>query len=209
MSFPLMVGARKIADPPALAELARADSGPESGTVIPGKRPAEWIFELVGTGVLPRRMAIALGAALIQYPEPGPICEGARLAHALGDNALGTLILRALEAHDTAVLLASDPADPSGSVEDALVRAAAASCDLEDPALRRSLLEKARNAGLYEVEIPVLATRGSIEELALWLPAVLAEPLAASDLALLGARAAHDDDAGHLVAGLLRDRRPI
>lgn len=207
MSFPLTVGGRQVADPPGLAELVHADSGPGPGTVVPGKRPAEWILDLVADGALSRRLAIGLGAALVQHPDAGPICEGARLARALGDFALGTLILQALEAHDTGVLLACDPASPEGSVEDLLVIAAGACCDLSDPILRSSLLEKARNAGLREVELPVLAGHGTLEELQDWLPAVLAETLDPEEIALLEVRAARDDAAGRFVATLLQARR--
>src|SRR5687768_2866825 len=86
--FPLPVGDRTVAAPPALATLVRDDCGAESGTVVPGARPNLWIPGLVAEGRLERRLAIGLAAALLQNPEPGTICEGARLAVRLGERVL-------------------------------------------------------------------------------------------------------------------------
>jgi hypothetical protein len=209
MSFPLSVAGRSIADPPALADLVRADSGPGNGQVVRGKRPAEWIVDLVADGVLAPRLAIGLAAALIHQTHAAGICEGARLARALGDPALGTLILRALDAHDTALLLANDPGSADGSVEDGLLAAAAVLCDLTNPTIRRAILGKLRNAGLRELELPMLLSHGEPDDLREWLPAVLAETLTEAETAMLSARGAREDEGGRLVAELLREREGL
>jgi hypothetical protein len=175
MSFPLQVGSLVIPDPPALAALVRRDASTGGGTVVPGMRPAQWVMELVSRGTLERRLAIGLAAALIQHPEPVTVCEGARLSANLGEGVLGAVVLRALAGHDMALLLQTDPQFPDSSVEDTLLMAATHICPLSDPQIRRPLLERLRNAGLPALEIPVLCGHGDAEDLAFWLPAVLAE----------------------------------
>ncbi|MEQ1502538.1 MAG: hypothetical protein ABMB14_09920, partial [Myxococcota bacterium] len=116
MSFPLTVGPHRLADPPALAALVRADAGPVSGAVVAGQRPAEWVCGLVRDGLLDHRLAVGLAAGLIHHPEADTVCEGARLAVALADPVLGGVVSRALDAHDLGLLLAADPAAPDRSV---------------------------------------------------------------------------------------------
>ncbi len=202
MSFPLEIGDHVVADPAALAALVRDDSGPQSGGVVPGKRPAGWVLDLVEAGRLERRLAIGLAAALIQHPDPITACEGARLARALGEVALGTLLVRALRAHDTALLLRVDPAGAGASVEDTLLRAAVETADLGDATLRKELLERLRHAGLPELEIPTLLEHGDAEDLRTWLPAVLAEGLDDEDEPLLRARLERGDEGAEVIRAL-------
>lgn len=207
MPFPLKVGDHDVPDPPSLAALVRRDAGPVSGGVVPGKRPNEWILGLVAEGALEQRLAVGLAAALIQHPAAETVCEGARLAAALGDRVLGAVLLRALDAHDTALLLGADPADPAASVEDALLAAAVALCDLADAGVRGPLLERLRHAGLPQLEVPLLAAFGTAEELRVWLPAVLVEAIGDEGRRALAERAARGDEGAEVVRALLADLR--
>ncbi|MEZ4238459.1 MAG: hypothetical protein R3F59_20365 [Myxococcota bacterium] len=205
MSFPLTVGGREIPDPPSLATLVRMDAGAASGQVVPGKRPAEWVADLVADGALEQRLAVGLAAALIQHPAAETVCEGARLAVALGEPVLGRVILRALDAHDTGLLLGTDPADPAASVEDVLLRGGVALAELSDDAVRGALLERLRHAGLPGLEVAVLARWSTPEELRQWLPAVLAEALTEAGVAALADRLAVGDEGAEVVEHALAD----
>src|SRR5262245_9127286 len=108
MAFPLVVGGHAVPDAPALAALVRR----------------------VRDGALEPALAVGLAAVLIEHPAPETVCEGARLAAALGDPQLGPLVLLALEGHDLALLLSPDPAIPGASVEDGLLAAACRLVDL-------------------------------------------------------------------------------
>jgi hypothetical protein len=206
MSFPLVLPDRVVPDAPAMAALVRADAGVASGTVVPGKRPAEWVMDLVRAGSFDRRLAIGLAAALIQNPEVATVREGARLAQALGDPVLGPLVRRALDGHDTALLLQSDPGRPGASAEDTLLEAACPLCDLADPEVRRPLLERLRHAGLRSLEAAALLRFGDVEDLEAWLPAVLTEGLAEEHLVLLTAALAEDDARAHVVRRIVSVR---
>ncbi|MCB9686407.1 MAG: hypothetical protein H6735_15300 [Alphaproteobacteria bacterium] len=199
MPFPLTFGDRTFADPAGLASFAREEA---IAPTLP-ERPCDWVPGLVRDGALEARLATALSAAFLQHAEAATICEGARLAVRLRDPVLGPILLRALQEHDTALLLQPDPADADRSVEDTLLHAAPAVVDLEDAELRRPLLEALRNAGLPEVEIPVLARHGDATDLRQWLPAVLAEGLSGEHLALLEERASGEDEAAAVVGFLL------
>lgn len=203
MPFPIRVGDRELPDPPSLAALVRADAGPASGTVVPGQRPNAWIVGLVDAGALERRLAIGLAAALLQHPEAATVCEGARLAERLGERLLGGVIVRALAAHDTALLLQVDPGGAGESVEDTLLRVAPRLADLSDPAVRRPLLERLRHAGLPAIEVPLLCEHGDAEDLRTWLPAVLAEGVGVAELDALGRRLLRDDDGAAVIRELL------
>lgn len=205
MSFPLKVADRQIPDPPALAALVRSDCGAASGTVVPGKRPAEWIVDLVRAGAFEARLAVGLAAALVQNPDAATICEGARLAVALADRVLGPLIRRALDGHETVLLLQADPAAPGASVEDTLLAAAVALCDLADPEVRRPLLERLRHAGLRDLELPALLRFGDAEDLRQWLPAVLTEG-AGEHLVLITAVLAEQSDRSEVVRQVLAEQ---
>jgi hypothetical protein len=209
MPFPLKVGDHDVPDPPALAALVRRDAGPVSGGVIAGKRPHQWLAELVATGALEHRLAVGLAAALLQHPVAETVCEGARLAVGLADRVLGTVLLRALEAHDTALLLRADPADPASSVEDVLLGAAAGLCDVSDEAVRGPLLERLRHAGLPRLEVPILAAWGTVHELRTWLPAVLAEGVTDAGVASLAERVARGDEGAEAVREILADHPDI
>jgi hypothetical protein len=173
--------------------------------VVPGLRPAQWVMELVNSGVLERRLAIGLAAALIQHPEPVTVCEGARLSANLGEGVLGAVVLRALAGHDMALLLQTDPQFPDSSVEDTLLMAATRICQLSDPQVRRPLLERLRHAGLPALEIPVLCDHGDPEDLAFWLPAVLAEGISEREMWLVADRIRRDAHAGSVVWDVLRE----
>lgn len=194
-----------VPDPPALAALVRKDAAGQGGTVVPGKRPAEWLMDLVSEGALDRRLAVGLAAALLQHPEVVTLCEGARLSIRLQEAVLGNVLLRALAAHDMGLLLQSDPHTPESSVEDTLLAAAAATADLADPAVRRPLLERLRHAGLPGLELPILCSHGDEEDLAFWLPAVLAEGLGEAEERLLAARVARNDPGAAAILHVLRD----
>ncbi|MEQ1565649.1 MAG: hypothetical protein ABMA64_08430 [Myxococcota bacterium] len=203
MSFPLTVGDRVVADPPALAALVRSDCGAASGTVVPGARPAAWVMALVREGRFERRLAIGLAAALIQNPEASTIGEGARLTAALADRVLGPLVVRGLDGHDTALLLEADPGGHGRSVEDSLLAAATAVCDLTDAAVRGPLLERLRNAGLRDLEIPTLLRHGDLDELRRWLPAVLTEAVGDENLVWITAALSEPGERADIVRAAL------
>jgi hypothetical protein len=182
--------------------LVREDSGAVAGTVVPGKRPSEWIPMLVAEGRLEKRLAIGLAAALVQNPEPATICEGARLAARLGERVLGGVLVRALTSHDTALLMQVDPAGSGESVEDTLLLHAPALADLDDPDVRRTLLERLRNAGLPSVELRILCEHGDAEDLRTWLPAVLMEDLGEEERDALERRIARGDDGAATIRDL-------
>lgn len=205
MSFPLHVGTLVLHDPPALAALVRRDSGRQSGTVVPGKRPAEWLMDLVGSGALERRLAIGLAAALLQHPESATICEGARLSASLREPVLGGVLVRALDGHDMGLLLQSDPKDPESSVEDTLLAAALATCNLDDPLVRKPLLERLRHAGLPDLEIPALCAHGDPEDLELWLPAALSEGISEVSERAIADRLRRADAGAEVLARSLDD----
>jgi hypothetical protein len=202
MPFPLLVGGRTVADPRALALLVQADCG-LAPSVVPGKRPWAWILDLVAAGALEGRLAIGLSAALLQNEAAATIAEGARLAVGLREPLLGPILVRALQSHDTALLLQVDPGGAGSSVEDALLAAVEAVADLRDDAVRASFLEYLRHAGRPDLEVRVLARNGTAFELSTWLPAVLAEPLPDDALAPLRARAAGADEAARVLRELL------
>lgn len=208
MSFPLTLGDRVVADPPSFAMLVREDCGAASGAVVPGMRPSAWIPMLVAEGRLEKRLAIGLAAALVQNPEPATICEGARLAASLGERVLGGVLVRALTAHDTALLMQVDPGGQGASVEDTLLLHAPALAELDDPTIRRTLLERLRNAGLPAVELRILCDHGDAEDLRTWLPAVLTEELGADERAAIERRMARGDDGGAVVRELLGQSQP-
>lgn len=193
MSFPLTVGDHTVATPAALAQLVHADAVGHSGTVIGGQRPHQWVFGLVERGALERRLAIGLTAALIHHATPETVCEGARLAATLGERLLALVVVSALDAHDVGLLLAADPANPQGSVEDALLRAAVQVSDLADPAVRRPLLERIRHAGLVDIEIPALFDHGDVLDFDAWLPAILADEVSDELVAAIARRRSQND----------------
>ena len=205
MAFPLNVGDRTVADPPALATLVRDDCGAVSGTVVAGSRPNQWIPGLVAEGRLERRLAVGLAAALMQNPEPGTVCEGARLAVRLGERVLGGVLIRALTSHDTALLMQVDPGGHGESVEDTLLLLAPTLADLDDAAIRGALLERLRNAGLPALELRILCDHGDAEELRIWLPAVLVEELGDDEVAALRRRLDRGDPGATVVGELAGD----
>ncbi len=179
MTFPLHAGTRRVDSPLELGLLVRADCR-LGGTVVAGLRPWQWVVQLVLGGSLEPAMARALAAGLVRMPEAPCVAEGARLAAALGDRAIGDLLVSALRAHDPGLLLEPDPADPVHSVEDAILRAVTTLCDLGDPVLRHEVLERLRHAALPAEEVAVLCRWGDDAELDLWLPAVRAEGIPAN-----------------------------
>ncbi len=201
MSFPVTVGGRVVASPPELAALAQADANGPGGTVVPGLRPWQWIVGLVQAGALDPKLAMGLGAALLQNANPVTVAEGARLAEALHPSPLDRLVLLALDAHDAALLLQNDPARPEFSVEDSLLRSAAAVAPLDNDTVRANLLTRLRHAGLPELELIVLLAHGSPTEIALWMPALLEEGLDEQGWMLVRGRAGRDDE----VAGWLKE----
>jgi len=193
MPFPLTVGGRTVASPPELAALAQTDADGPGGTVVPGKRPCEWIPELVASGALELGLARGLGAALLQNANPTTVAEGARIAQALTPSPLDQLVLMALDVHDAVLLLQNDPARPEFSVEDSLLRSAVEVAPLDDDATRAKLLMRLRHAGLPELELQVLLDHGSLVEVAHWMPALLEEGVGEEGLGRLRTRASSDD----------------
>jgi hypothetical protein len=191
VGFPVTIAGRQLASPAALAQLVRTDAAAGGSTVVPGCGPSTW---LLGVDGLSRRELVGLAAALVALPEAASIAEGARLAVAVGDSALGPLLLQAVASHDVGLLLAPDPPG-GGAVEDALLQAAAAVADLRDRDRRDALLTQLRQAGRTDLELLILLAHGSAEELAHWLPAVLVEggAIEPDQLAQLTALAAGDD----------------
>ena len=176
MSFPLTALQRTWAAPPDLAQSAHTDAIAGGGTVVEGEGPASWIGALHHDGLLSRELAVGLCAALFQADEAGPVAEAARLAEHLGGRELADLLRLGWQGLDVGLLLAEDPFRPGRSVEDALVRALAATADLSNDDARSDVLAAARNAGHPTVELRVLLEHGSAPELRHWLPAVLLEP---------------------------------
>ncbi len=201
MPFPLTVGGRTVASPPDLAALAQADARGAGGTVVAGQRPWQWILGLVQGGALDEKLAVGLGAALLQNANPVTVAEGARIAEALHPSPLGRLVLLALDAHDSVLLLQNDPARPEFSVEDSLLRSAVVVAPLDQPTVRERLLTRLRHAGLPELEWIVLLAHGSVDEMRWWMPALLEEDLEEHDVALVRGRAAREDE----VAAWLRE----
>jgi len=201
MPFPLSIGAHTVAGPPELAALAQGDADGPGGTVVEGQRPAQWVMGLVASGDLERRLAIGLGAALLQHARPATVAEGARLAEALHPSPLSPLVVHALSAHDTLLLLQVDPARPDRSVEDTLLRSAVAVADLRDQGVRGQVLERLRHAGLPELEAEVLLEHGTIEELRRWVPALRSEGLSEAVQERVRARVARGDDGARWLGG--------
>lgn len=203
MPFPLRIGDRVVASPPELASLALADAAGPGGTLVPGQRPARWVADLVATGALEAKLAIGLGAALIQHPNPVAVAEGARLAVALHPSPLGDMVVLALDAHDAGLLLQVDPAGDGASVEDSLLRSAVKVARLSEPFLRDRVLTRLRHAGLPDLELQVLAEHGSLSELQTWIPALLEEPLGDEGIDRLRARVGRGDEGGRWLAEAL------
>jgi hypothetical protein len=181
VTFPLTVGDRTLADGPALAALVRDAAG------------------------LDRGEAVALATALLAHPDAATVCEGARLASALGERALAGALLSALTSLDTALLMQVDPGRAGESVEDTLLLLAATLADLDDDAVRRDLLERLRNAGLPHAELRVLCEHGDAEDLRTWLPAVLTEDLGDDERDALARRVARGDEGAEVVRALAAD----
>ena len=176
MSFPLNALERTWAAPPDLAETAHTDALAGGGTVVEGQGPSWWVGALHDQGLLTRELSVGLCAALFQADEPGPVAEAARLAEHLGGRELADLLRLGWQGLDVGLLLAEDPFRPGRSVEDALVRALAATADLADDAARADVLSAARNAGHPTIELRVLLEHCTDVEVIHWLPAVLLEP---------------------------------
>ena len=196
MSFPLTVGDRVVASPPELAALAQADADGPGGLVVPGQRPVQWILGLVQSGALDAKLAMGLGAALLQNASPVTVAEGARIAVALHPSPLDRLVVLALDAHDATVLLQVDPARPTYSVEDSLLRSAVAVAPLHERFVFDKVLTRVRNAGLPGLELAVLMAHGQLEDLQQWLPALLEEGLDAEDMPHIRERIARGDEGG-------------
>lgn len=173
MPFPLTIARRRIADPRSLATLVVGDAEAGGGQVVPGQLPSAWVYALVRAGQLEAPLAVALAAALLRSGRPGAVAAGARLSALLQDPELHQLFVHALDGLDIGVLLTADPCSQGTSVEDALLRAWVAVAPLRDDAVRADLLDRLRRAGLHDLELSVLCSHGSPEELRQWLPAAL------------------------------------
>lgn len=198
MPFPLPLEDSTCASARDLAAVLASDARSSAAP-----RPWERVLAWVASGRLARVEAVGLTAAFLQQADAALLCEGARMAARLGEPRLGALALDAVDGHDPAVLLGADPLDPSRSAEDALLAAAAVAIDPTDAALRGRLLERLRHAGLPEIEAPLLLAHGSAEEIARWLPAVLAEGLSDTHRTLALARIARGDPGARAVRAAL------
>jgi hypothetical protein len=196
--FPLQLGGRTVATPAALGQIAQRDAA--HGGAVAGERVAGWASGLVRDGALTAREGLGLTAALLRHPEAATVSEGARLAVALADREAGALLLLALEGHDVGLLLAPDPGDLGRSVEDALIRSAAAVSELSDADARARLLDRARHAGLAVEEARILARWGTADEIARALPGLLTEGWPAAALPDAAARVAGGGAAAAVLA---------
>jgi hypothetical protein len=194
MPFPLTLAGRVISSPHELAALAQADAAGEGGSVIPGLRPWQWVLGLVADGSLEPRLAMGLGAALLQNPNPVTVAEGARLAVGLHPSPLDRLVVLALDAHDAALLLQVDPGRPGASVEDSLLRSAVEVAPLDDALTRTTVLTRLRNAGLPALEFQVLMEHGTLADVRRWMPALLEEGLEDEDRPHLQKRIERGDE---------------
>lgn len=178
MPFPVTWGSQAWNDGPALLAAVIADARAGGGEVVEGQSPCLWVAEMVAAGSLERELAVGLVAALLQQrEEAAALVEAARLAVSLDGTELSDLVLMALDAFDTGLLLTADPLRPGASVEDALLRAAWRLADLSDPATRARVLPRLRNAGLSDLECMALVRHGTPEEIRIWLPAILVEAI--------------------------------
>jgi len=176
MPFPLSHAGRTWNDGPALLAAVIADARGEGAGSFSAEGPAEWLGALVDASKLEPDLAVGLVAALLQRrDEAGAVAEASRLAVRLGRRDLGDLLLMALDACDTGLLLTADPRRPARSVEDALLDAAGQLADLSNPDIRGRLLPRLRNAGLVAHECAALTRYGTVDEIRMWLPAILLE----------------------------------
>jgi hypothetical protein len=175
VSFPLRIGDHRFATPPSLAQAVREDAAAGGGRVVPGQKPRDWVLGLVTAKLLPKELAVALVAALLQDPTASTLTECCHLARALSSVELGAVLMSAAESHDVGVLLVAAPGEQDRSVEDVLLLAAADLIDAADASLRVPLLEQLRYAGLSQAELKVLARGATDEEVRIWLPSVLLE----------------------------------
>lgn len=185
MDFPLTIAGHTVASAPALAALVLDDARAGGGGVVPGQRPAVWLAGAVEAGLVSRRLALGLAAALLQVGDPAGLVEAAELAARLGLKELGPVLRAAVDAVDVGVLLERAPGAPDASVEDALLRGWAALAPSDDPVALRALLERLRNAGLRALELSALVERGGSDLVAELLPFILAEELPSSDIEVL------------------------
>lgn len=206
MPFPVSLGSTTWPDGPALLAAVADDARAGGGSVVAGQYPSQWLLGLVSAGALEQDLAVGLVAALLRSSsEAAVLAEATRIAVALDEGALGALVVACLEAFDTGVLLTSDPRGEAESVEDLLLRAAVHLADLDQPELRARVLPRLRHAGLPELELAVLAAHGDLEELQLWLPPVLVEPLSPPGAAALAARVIADPSTRDALCAVLLD----
>jgi len=177
MSFPLIISDRTVQSAPQLAELFLQDVRAGGGRIVANKAPHHWITELVEAGLLERKLAVALAAALLRGVDAGAAAEAARLGVALRSPEIGALLPHALGGLDMGTLLYVDPVFPEQSVEDALLLAWGSIGDRTDIEIRAKMLERLRNAGQPALELDVVCTHGSAEEIAAWIPSILIERL--------------------------------
>ncbi len=209
MSFPVTWADRTFSDGPSLLGAVLADAEAGGGQVVAGQAPSRWLAAMVEGGALDPELAVGLCAAMLQNrARPGAITEAARLAANLARRELAELLLVSLDAFDTGLLLTADPLDPgAGSVEDALLRAAWATADLDDPAIRERLVPRLRNAGLVALECITLVRHGAADEILEGLPAILIEgvPDSAAE-SLIDALSAREDVREALIASFVEAR---
>jgi len=183
--FPIQHDSLNFESAPALLEGVEADAAVGGGSLLDQTPPHSWVDTLVQAGALTAAEAVGLAAALIQRGTAPAACEGARIALDLNETSLGTLLLHALDGLDVGELLMIDPVDKSQSTEDTLLLCAERIVDTTDVNLRHALLGHLRRAGLVELELAILAKRGSSSEIRLWLPAILEEVLNLNSLEAL------------------------
>jgi len=208
MPFPVTHAGHTWADGPSLLAAVIADARGEGTGAFSADGPAAWLGDLVDGSALEPELAVGLVAALLQRrDEAGAVAEAARLAVRLGRKDLGDLLLMALDACDTGLLLTSDPRRPTRSIEDALLDAAGQLADLSNDGVRARLLPRLRNAGLVAHECAALARHGTVDEIRTWMPAILLEgvPEGGAD-ALVDALADRDDARDALIDAFLQAR---
>ena len=173
-AIPPRLADQKISNARELGALFVADARAGGNTVFGGEAPHVWAGRLVQKGAIDLDVAAALVALILGSGDPATVAEAARLGAKLPPSLLQSLFPAAIDAQDTGVLLHPDPFLPSRSVEDALL-AAWADTAPESLGVRALLLDRLRNAGLPDLEVALLARRGTPEEIGATLPQVFLE----------------------------------
>jgi hypothetical protein len=175
MPFPFQFAGHTFHSAPEFAKAVVADIDAGGGKLVPDRRPSQWVIDIAKMGDKPKTLVVALAAALLQSDRPDAVAEAARMVTQLGSRELWDLLPLALDGHDVGLLLHADRFYPDQSVEDALLAALVIVGNLAASDVRKSVMERLRRAGLPGEELAILLQYGSVEEISVWLPAILVE----------------------------------